>query len=251
MRTECSTEQFEFGHVEGHKVVASFDGGAITSDVGGLLLGATDRVIGLVERFAACFRDDRRAELIEHSVATLVGQRVHGIALGYEDLIDHDTLRHDPVLAVLAGKLKAGREDCAAVAGKSTLNRLELSKGEPSRYHKISYDGEAIETLFVDLLSRHTSRRPSRSPLISMPRTIRCTVSRKAASSTVTTNAIATCRCIFFAGGIFCAPSCAGPTSMPVRARSRKWRGSLSRYAGAGRMCTFCCGRIRGLPARR
>src|SRR5580700_220294 len=85
------------------------------------------------------------------SVATLVGQRIFAIALGYEDLNDHETLRHDPLMAVLAGKLEARRPDCAAVAGKSTLNRLELSKPEPSRYHKISYDAAAMDKLFVDL----------------------------------------------------------------------------------------------------
>src|SRR5207245_8608439 len=85
----------------------------------------------------------------DHKVRTLVGQRVYGIALGYEDLIDHDELRHDPVMAVLAGKLAARRSDCAPVAGKSTLNRLELSRSEPTRYHKISYDGATIERLFV------------------------------------------------------------------------------------------------------
>jgi hypothetical protein len=132
-------------------VVACFDGGTITTEAGGLLLGATDRAIRLVDRFAACFVDSRAAALVEHEVRTLVGQRVFGLALGYEDLIDHDALRHDPVMAMLAGKLTARRRDCAPVAGKSTLNRLELSRPEPSRYHKISHDGAAIEGLFVDL----------------------------------------------------------------------------------------------------
>src|SRR5690348_1790048 len=147
MRTECSPELFEFAPVEGRSVVAGFDGGAITSDAGALLLGATDRVVRLVERFADCFVDGRRPELVEHSVATLVGQRVYGIALGYEDLNDHDELRHDPVMGVLAGKLAASREDCAPVAGKSTLNRLELSRQEATRYHKIAHDPAAIERL--------------------------------------------------------------------------------------------------------
>src|SRR3954454_25154731 len=130
---------FGFAPVEGRAVVAGFDGGAITSDAGALLLGATDRAIGLVRRFAACFRDARSPERVEHEVATLVGQRVFGIALGYEDLIDHDRLRHDPVLAVLAGKLEARRTGCAPLAGKSTLNGLEHTPaGEPSRYHRIS-----------------------------------------------------------------------------------------------------------------
>ena len=156
MPTECSagrcdTELFEFTAVEGRTVVAGFDGGAITSDAGALLLAATDRAIGLIGRFAACFIDRRRPELVEHLVTTLVGQRVFGIALGYEDINDHDELRHDPVMAVLAGKLQARREDCAPVAGKSTLNRLELSRPVATRYHKIAHDPAAIEGLFVKL----------------------------------------------------------------------------------------------------
>jgi Transposase DDE domain group 1 len=151
MPTECSAELFDFTAVERRAVVAGFDGGAITSDAGALLLGATDRVIGLVDRFAACFIDRRRPELVEHGVATLVGQRVFGIALGYEDLNDHDELRHDPVMAVLAGKLAARRKDCAPVAGKSTLNRLELSRETATRYHKIAHDPAQIEGLFVAL----------------------------------------------------------------------------------------------------
>ena len=151
MPTECSAERFDFGLVGRREVVGSFDGGAITSDAGALLLGTTDRAIGLVDRLAGCFTDYRKPELIEHRVATLVGQRVFGIALGYEDLNDHDELRRDPVMAVLAGKLEAGRANCAPVAGKSTLNRLELSRATATRYHKIAADPNAIESLFVTL----------------------------------------------------------------------------------------------------
>jgi Transposase DDE domain group 1 len=151
MPTECIPTLFEFPAVEGRQVVAGFDGGAITTDAGALLLGQADRAIRLTERFAACFTDTRTAGLVEHQVDTLVMQRVVGIALGYEDLNDHDELRNDPVLAVLAGKLEAQRSDCAPLAGKSTLNRLELSRAEPTRYHKISHDTVAIESLFVDL----------------------------------------------------------------------------------------------------
>jgi hypothetical protein len=159
MPTECSPALFEFAPVETRRVVAGFDGGAITSNAGALLLGATDRAIGLVRRFAACFRDARAPERIEHEVATLVGQRVFGIALGYEDLVDHDQLRHDPVLAVLAGKLTARRAGCAPLAGKSTLNRLEHAPtGAPGRYHRIGHDAAAVEALFVDLfLDAHRS----------------------------------------------------------------------------------------------
>jgi Transposase DDE domain group 1 len=160
MPAECSADMFGFARVESRSVVASFDGGAMTSDAGGLLLGATDRAIGLIERFAGCFVDRRERELIEHEVRTLVGQRVYGLALGYEDLNDHDQIRHDPLMAVLAGKLSGRRKDCAAVAGKSTLNRLELSRPEPSKYHKISHDPAAIESLFVDLFMEAHERAP-------------------------------------------------------------------------------------------
>jgi Transposase DDE domain group 1 len=125
MPTDCSAPQFEFGVVEGRRVVAAFDGGMVTSDAGALLLGAADKAIGLVRRFAGCFQDGRTQEQIEHAIATMVGQRVFGMALGYEDVLDHDQLRHDPAMAVLAGKLEARRRDCAPLAGKSTLNRLE------------------------------------------------------------------------------------------------------------------------------
>ncbi|WP_119273369.1 IS1380 family transposase [Taklimakanibacter deserti] len=160
MQTECIADLFGFAHVESREVVAAFDGGTISSDAGGLLLGMTDRVIRLIGRFAGCFRDRRCPELIEHEVATLVGQRVFGIALGYEDLNDHDELRHDPVLAILLGKLAAKRRDCAPVAGKSTLNRLELSRSVATRYHKISHDGAAIEQLLVDVFLEAHVRAP-------------------------------------------------------------------------------------------
>ena len=141
-------------------MVASFDGGRITTDAGALLLGATDRVIGLTSRFAACFKDSRNGDFVEHSVQTLVTQRIVGIALGYEDLVDHDELRHDPVMAVLAGKLAARRSDCAPLAGKSTLNRLELSRAEPTRYARIAADTGAIEALLVDLFLDAHAKAP-------------------------------------------------------------------------------------------
>jgi hypothetical protein len=165
MPTECNPALFEFAPVEGRQVVAAFDGGAITSDAGALLLGETDRAIRLTERFTACFSDTRAVELVEHQVATLVTQRVVGIALGYEDLNDHDELRHDPVLAVLAGKLEAKRSGCAPLAGKSTLNRLELGRSEPTRYHKISHDPATIEQLFVDVFLDAHRRAPEQITL--------------------------------------------------------------------------------------
>jgi hypothetical protein len=170
MPTDCTPARFEFPAVAGRRVEASFDGGAITSDAGALLLGQTDRAIRLTERFTACFADTRTAELVEHQVETLVMQRVVGIALGYEDLNDHDDLRRDPVLTVLAGKLAAQRSDCAPLAGKSTLNRLELSRVEPTRYHKVSHDPAAIEGLFVDIfLDAH--KKPPRQIILDLDAT--------------------------------------------------------------------------------
>ena len=151
MPTQCSRDLFGYEVVAGRRVVAAFDGGEVTSDAGGLLLGATDRAIGLMARFAACFDDARVQAQVEHSVGGMVAQRVFGIALGYEDLIDPDQLRHDPVLATLAGKLQAKHQNCAPLAGKSTLNRLEHAPTGPSRYHKIGHDAAAIEDLLVDL----------------------------------------------------------------------------------------------------
>ena len=161
MPAECNPSLFDFAPVAGHAVVAAFDGGAITSDAGALLLGATDRAIRLIERFASCFADQRAPELVEHAVDRLLLQRVFGVALGYEDLIDHDELRHDPVMAVLAGKLAAQRSNCAPLAGKSTLNRLELSQSEPTRYHKIGHDPAAIERLFVQVFLEAHPRAPA------------------------------------------------------------------------------------------
>src|ERR1700746_44279 len=134
MQTACSADLFGFAPVEGRKGVTAFDGGPMTSDAGAMRLGAADKPIRLIERLAGCFTDYRDADLVEHTVASLVGQRVFGIALGDEDLIDHDQLRHDPVIAVLGSKLEAKRADCAPLAGKSTLNRLERGRSEPTRY---------------------------------------------------------------------------------------------------------------------
>jgi hypothetical protein len=158
MPTQCNRDLFGYEGVDGRQVVAAFDGGDATSDAGALLLGATDRAIGLVGRFATCFADGRAQAQVEHTVKAMVAQRVFGIALGYEDVVDHDQLRFDPVLATLTGKLTARRKNCAPLAGKSTLNRLEHAPSAPARYHKIGHDGAAIERLFVDLfLEAHTT----------------------------------------------------------------------------------------------
>jgi hypothetical protein len=152
MPTECSSPQLEFEGFEGRKVVGAFDGGAVTSNAGASLLREADRAIGLTATIARCFRDERNRELVVHGIETLVAQRVHAIALGYEDLVDHDELRHDPVLGLLSDTLAPKRAGVAALAGKSTLNRLEHGpKSGAGRYHKISVIDAALEQGFLDL----------------------------------------------------------------------------------------------------
>ena len=163
MPTECISDLFGFSSVEGRRVVAAFDGGAVTSDAGALLLGVADRAIGLVDRFAACFGAGRAQDRVVHEVRAMVAQRVFGIALGYEDVTDHDELRHDPVLGVLSGCLEARHRRCAPLAGKSTLNWLEHApEGAGGRYHKIGHDTAAIEHVFVDRFLEAHARPPKR-----------------------------------------------------------------------------------------
>jgi hypothetical protein len=163
MPTECSQDSFDFGTVEGRQVVGAFDGGAITSDAGALLLGQTDKAIGLVSRLAGCFQDGRNPAFTVHELAAMLRQRIFGIALGYEDIVDHDQLRHDPVLGVLGGTLTAKRSDCAPLAGKSTLNRLEhAAKVGTDPYHKITHDPAAMERLFVTMMTEAHDEPPRR-----------------------------------------------------------------------------------------
>jgi Transposase DDE domain group 1 len=221
MLTECNPELFEFARVEGRVVGASFNGGRITSDAGALLLGATDRVLNLTQRLAACFKDGRDPAYTEHAMATLVMQRVVAIALGYEDLHDHDELRHDPIMAVLAQKLAASRADCAPLAGKSTLNRLECSTVEATRYHQIAVDPDAMQGCSSICSSMPTTRRRRRSHSTSTPPTIRCPGIKRDASSTATTTVTAICRCISSAGGICWRRRCAALTAMAQLAQLR------------------------------
>lgn len=155
--TECNQESFQFAAHFSRRVVAEFSADRLTTDGGSLLLRQVDRRIRLLRRFADCFIDGRDPSRVEHSVSEMVAQRVYGLALGYEDLNDHEQLRHDPLFALLAGK----REWDSALAGKSTLNRLELSRVEPkARYHKITYSSEGIDRLLVDLFLEAHRRMP-------------------------------------------------------------------------------------------
>ena len=170
MKTECNPNQLEFHALGRRSVVGRFDGGRITSDGGGLLLREVDARIGLMERLAHCFDDHRRPELIEHSVRTLLAQRIYGLALGYEDLNDHDVLRADSLLAMLVGKQDLtgqqrlrDRDKGCPLAGSSTLNRLELSEPDQAvanRYKRIAADPQAMDELLVDLFIESHKKPP-------------------------------------------------------------------------------------------
>lgn len=158
--TECNEQQMEFHALGKREVIGKFDGGAISSDGGGLLLSEVEAKTHIVERLAGQFVDHRNPDLIEHSVRELTGQRVFGLALGYEDLNDHDRLRFDPLLAAAVGKLDPTGQDRRseqdrgkALASSSTLNRLELTAkelAENERYKKIVADPEGMDRLLVD-----------------------------------------------------------------------------------------------------
>ena len=159
--TDCTAQRYLFQGPGGREVVASFDGGRISSDGGALLLCETDRRLRLLDRFAACFDDHRASEWVEHSVADLVRQRVFALALGYEDLNDHEELRADALLAACVGKSdptgesrRRARDRGRALAGKSTLNRLEwglVERAVEDRYHRVAVDTEAVDRFFVDV----------------------------------------------------------------------------------------------------
>jgi len=171
MITDCNQKIFQFQTQNPRTIVAGFNGGDISSDAGGLLLQQTEQIAGIIKRFSKCFTDHRDPDLIEHTVEELVAQRVYALALGYEDLNDHDQLRNDPLLAVMVGKddptgenRVRDRDKGKALAGKSTLNRLELTPAranKKSRYKKITVDGHEVDYFFVKVFLESYSRPPS------------------------------------------------------------------------------------------
>jgi len=154
--TECNQETFAFTAHFSRRVEAGFTAGQVSSDGGALLLRETERKISLLGRLAACFSDGRDADRIAHGVEQMLSQRIYGLALGYEDLNDHEQLRSDPLFGLLAGK----RELDEPLAGKSTLNRLELVD-RSARYHKIGYAAESIDRLLVDLYMESHAAPPT------------------------------------------------------------------------------------------
>jgi hypothetical protein len=170
MATECNQTTFEFHTLHGREVVGRFDGGTISSDGGGVLLREVELRTGILRQFARCFTDYRDSDAIEFTVEQLVAQRVYGLALGYDDLLDHDDLRHDPLLATLVGKQDPtgqdrvrSRDRGTPLAGKSTLNRLELTPvkaNEDSRYKKIVMHTDRVDAFLVDVFLQAHSGAP-------------------------------------------------------------------------------------------
>lgn len=261
MPTECTAKPMRFARLDRRDVVADFGDGAMTWDAGALLLGATDKAIGLVDRFSACFSDGRAAGQVEHKAATLVGQRVssgspaglrHRAGLCGSDRSRRPAPRsgagHRPGQASGAAQrlCAAGRQEHAEPAGARARGRRRAiaataaspTIGPPSRI--------CSSTSF----SRPTPGRPSASCWIWTPPTTRSTAARKAASSTDTTTAIATCRSTSSAAIPCCRPCCGAPTSTPAPVRSRRRPASWTASGRAGRGCASCCGPIPALPAR-
>jgi hypothetical protein len=172
MSTECTQERFDFHPLNRREVVARFDGGEITSDAGALLLREVEKRTRILRQLSNCFTDHRDPERIEHSVFELLAQRIYGLALGYEDINDHDRLRHDPLMGLLAEKAdpcgqdrRSAKDRGCAVAGKSTLNRFELTPANAdtkARYKKIVMDEGAIDDLLVDLFLQAHAKPPKR-----------------------------------------------------------------------------------------
>jgi hypothetical protein len=163
--TKCTQRTLEFHCLGRREITARFDAPAITSDAGGLLLREVDEKFGLLEQFAECFDDFRHPKFTTHSLKELLSQRIFGIALGYEDLNDHEQLRHDPLMAVLAGKTDPSLAEGFALAGKSTLNRLELTPvgaKQGSRYKKIAARHGKIEEFFVKAFLKVRGKAPKR-----------------------------------------------------------------------------------------
>jgi hypothetical protein len=158
--------QFNLGKFKGKEIIANFSGGSITSNAGIILIAELDKKLKISHRFANCFQDYRNSSYIDYSVEQLVTQRIYGLVLGYEDVNDHDKLRHDAALAIALQKLDKLESNQGSLAGKSTINRLEycpetILNQENSRYHRIEHDPKKIENLFVDIFLRSYQKPPA------------------------------------------------------------------------------------------
>ena len=207
---------------------AGFTAGQVSSDGGALLLREADRQDQSAGAAGGLFHRRPSPLLVKH-VSEMLSQRIYGLALGYEDLNDHEQLRNDPLLGVLSGK----RELEEPLAGKSTLNRLELA-GRSARYHKIATRPKAIDRLLADLFIESHATPPTRSCSIWMRPTSRSTAISRSGSFTATTTATAICRCTSSPATSCCARGCGRPTRTRLPVRSKKSDASWRRCASAG-----------------
>jgi len=217
MTTECNQFVFGFHPLKRLEIRAQFDGGAISTDGGGLLLREVEKRIGILRQFASCFTDYRNPDLIEHTVEELVAQRVYGLALGYEDLNDHEELRNDPLLAVLVEKANPSSQ---VLAGKSTLNRLELTKETASRkerYKKIVLDHGAVDRLLVEVFLEAHREEPKEIILDLDATDDPLHGEQEGRFFHGYYGTTATCRCTSSAESSCCVRDCERRTSMPQR----------------------------------
>ena len=261
MGTQCTPEQLLFHPLGRRGVAARFDAGWLTSDGGALLLREADRRLGLTRRMARCFADGRQAWRVEHDVRSMVVQRVHGLALGYEDLNDHDRLRCDPLLALSAGKADpAGgdrpraRDRGRALAGSSTLNRLEL--GDPAagqarwRYSKVVADAEALDRLLLDLFVESRERPPDPLWLDLDATDDPLHGDQEGRFFHGYYKGYCYLPLYVFCGGTCCARGCARRTPTRRSAAWRSWSGSFAGSGRAGRARGSSFGATRGFAAR-
>ena len=258
MTTECIASKLEFQELEGRRVEAEFNGGQITSDSGGLLLREVESRYGFISGLAACFGDRRDPRFTEFSVEELVGQRIYGLALGYEDVNDHEELRADPLMAVLVGKEDPlGRDRRAeanrgkACAGKSTLNRLELSSVTQDKYRKTPVDEAAVEAFLVEQFIRVRGGKP-KELVLDLDATDDPLHGEQEGRFY---HGYYRCYCYLplyvFCEGYVLGPSCGCRTWMAPKERSRRWSGSWDNCGRSGRSSALRCGRTAALPARR
>ena len=244
--TECNQSSFGFQACGSREIVARFDGGTISSDGGALLLRQTDQRLNLLPRLAECFLDGRDPQPVEHSVEEMVSQRVYGLALGYEGTNDHEQLRTDPLFSVLSGREELERP----LAGKSTLNRLELGDGTEDRYKKITFWKQNIDELLVSVLIESQEKAPEEISWTWTPPTCRCTGSRRGGSSTATTTATVTCRFTSSAASTFSVRVCGSRTATRMREAWRRSNGSCGKSARPGRGEDHPARGLRFLPQR-
>lgn len=232
--TQCNQTQFAFAAHFSRQVVAAFSAEQLSTDGGILLLREVERKIRLLDRVTECFQDGRDAERVEHELGVLLKQRIYGLALGYEDLNDHEQLRYDPLLALVAGQRELGE----SLAGKSTLNRMELVPGDsPSqqRYHKITYSSASLDELLVKIFLEAHSRPPYRIVLDLDVTAIPLHGNQEGRFFHGYYNQYCYLPRTSFARTICCARGCGPPIKTPVPGVWRKLNAWCSRFGHAGR----------------